>query len=1026
MRKVAYLLLPVLLTVLILGPIPVKAYNQGPDDGHALILRQAIQILWNDGYHEIATTANATANLEALLEGIRQVDDEYGRILLEIAGFDAADWNTAGNTHYYNPGAHPAQSGLKIGLLHGPDTTIYLGYLGLINIRTSLVPGDGDSNRVFALRGPQPSADRLSDWYYAMAVKAMREGNTHDAYLNLGKAIHMVQDLTVPHHAADSYGVADLHQAYENTADSVMERRRYIATTAYPGDPSRTTYFPDILASDFARGAARNSRGGLDEITRWWGWAHDRESAYGDVYSVLLPLAQQLTAGLLYKFHQNWQTEPYSAIKLTVHRAAALDSPDDIGDAELFVSLTMVDPSKPDWRYEDFITGYFGDEDEVRPGAYLGYDVWTFPYTSEVIKNSEVVEMILGLWDDDDIDAWTTSVSGWPSSLYRPHSLDIDPNDNRRLHLQANLRTGDLRRWTGSEWVNIGRLGERITSIGTDRSRSLSRGGRGGIEFTVDYCYVPARDPVPQPPQRPRNIFPGTIEGMVTGVTLTPILYATSYVDPDLSPQMNSEWKIMDGSDAVVFHTYGGPRTLQEVISPLSPGILYKWQVRYQDSTGLWSDWSRATLFITDRPPQRPVNHSPANEATGEPVRPLLTASDYSDPERHAHTASEWEIDWPGEVLGRPQLLNVYRQVSEGTTSHRVRTDLDGNTRYFWRVRYQDALGAWSEWSERTSFTTGLAISLVPPVVIPAPTLRITAPNGGETFTIGADTGINWGTTGTGMVTVDIDYSINGGINWISIARNVTNVGAYTWIIPDTPSTTCRVKVTGRNQDGQIVSADESDRNFVIVAPVIERKVTVSSPKAGETWLAGTARTISWHTTGESIAYVNIYYSTDAGKSFYTVAEKEANDGIYSWIVPDTPSSAVLVRVFALGAKGENLAHGESGIFTISPASKPTTPTPVTVSVTSPKEGEIWRMGTAQTITWHTTGEGIAYVNIYFSTDGGKSFYTVAEKETNDGTYSWVVPQMLSNTALVRVFAVGAKGENLDYGDSGLIMITAQ
>jgi|GEM_PF-2739824 len=697
-----------------------------------------------------------------------------------------------------------------------------------------------------------------------------------------------------------------------------MERGRYFAATAYPGDPSRTTYLPDTLASDFVRRAAASSKEKLDDITSWWGLAHDRESAYGDVYSVLLPLAQQLTAGILYEFHQNWQTEPYSAIKLTVHRAAALDSPDDVGEAELFVSLTIIDPDKPDWRYEDFITGYFGDENEVLPGSYLGYDVWTFPYTSEVIKNSEEVEMLLALWDDDDIDAWTTSVSGWPGSWYKPHNLDIDPNDNRKLHLKANLRTGEISHWTGSEWFVIGHSGERILSLGTDSHRCLSHGGRGSVEFTVDYCYVPARDLVPQPPQRPRNVFPGTIEDMVTGVTLTPILYATTtYADPDLSPQMNSEWKILDSSDNIVFHTYGGSRTLQEVTSPLSSGALYKWQVRYQDSTGLWSEWSRATLFITDRPPQKPVNRSPANEATGEPVKPLLTASDYSDPERHAHIASEWEIDWLGEVLGRPQLLNIYHQVSEGITNHRVRSELEGNTRYFWRVRYQDALGAWSEWSELTPFVTGLAISNVTPTVVPAPVLGIITPNGGETFKVGTEIGIQWSTAGTGIITADIDFSTDGGRSWKSVARNIVNNGSYAWVIPDMPSVSCRLKIIGRNQDRQIISTDESDGNFAIVTPTIKREVTVSSPKAGETWLGGTSHTIIWQAIGEGIACINIYFSPDGGKSFYTVAEKEANDGMYSWVVPQMLSNTAMIRVFAINAKGENLAYRDSGLFRI-------------------------------------------------------------------------------------------------------------
>jgi hypothetical protein len=63
---------------------------------------------------------------------------------------------------------------------------------------------------------------------------------------------------------------------------------------------------------------------------------------------------------------------------------------------------------------------------------------------------------------------------------------------------------------------------------------------------------------------------------------------------------------------------------------------------------------------------------------------------------------------------------------------------------------------------------------------------------------------------------------------------------------------------------------------------------------------------------------VDIYYSTDGGKSMIAIARGELNDGIYTWKVPNTPSKMVLVRVLAFGAKGETLALGDSGLFTIS------------------------------------------------------------------------------------------------------------
>ena len=93
--------------------------------------------------------------------------------------------------------------------------------------------------------------------------------------------------------------------------------------------------------------------------------------------------------------------------------------------------------------------------------------------------------------------------------------------------------------------------------------------------------------------------------------------------------------------------------------------------------------------------------------------------------------------------------------------------------------------------------------------------------------------------------------------------------------------------------------------------------VSVFSPKQGAAWHIGASQRIEWTTSGQNIAYVNIYYTTDGGKSFSTIAEKVKNLGMYDWVVPKTPSQMARVRIFVVNAKGENLAMGESGAFLI-------------------------------------------------------------------------------------------------------------
>lgn len=108
-----------------------------------------------------------------------------------------------------------------------------------------------------------------------------------------------------------------------------------------------------------------------------------------------------------------------------------------------------------------------------------------------------------------------------------------------------------------------------------------------------------------------------------------------------------------------------------------------------------------------------PVNVSPANAATNIGATPTLTSSTMYSLYGLTMAASQWQVSTvsnfattvvnTGDVAG----TSVSYNVSSGI--------LQVNTTYYWRVRYKDSNGNYSDWSTATTFTT--AASFGPTVI---------------------------------------------------------------------------------------------------------------------------------------------------------------------------------------------------------------------------------------------------------------------------------------------------------------------
>jgi len=149
------------------------------------------------------------------------------------------------------------------------------------------------------------------------------------------------------------------------------------------------------------------------------------------------------------------------------------------------------------------------------------------------------------------------------------------------------------------------------------------------------------------------------------------------------------------------------------------------------------------------------------------------------------------------------------------------------------------------------------------------PSIIIIFPNGGESWQVGSSHTIQWTASDNVVVTsVDIYYSTNGGSSYPYIlATGESNDGSYTWTVPNTPSSTCKVKVVAHDAAGN-TGYDVSNSNFEIYTTNPILSYSPSSHNFGdmlegqtdsttfEIWNSGTG-TLSY-SLSESCSWVSI------------------------------------------------------------------------------------------------------------------------------------------------------------------------
>jgi photosystem II stability/assembly factor-like uncharacterized protein len=140
---------------------------------------------------------------------------------------------------------------------------------------------------------------------------------------------------------------------------------------------------------------------------------------------------------------------------------------------------------------------------------------------------------------------------------------------------------------------------------------------------------------------------------------------------------------------------------------------------------------------------------------------------------------------------------------------------------------------------------------------------------------------------------------------------------------------------------------------------------------------------------------VKLYYSIDNGSTWDLIANPTSYDNqlnTYNWNVPNSPSNNCIIKV--ADSNNPNFFDLSDATFTISPP-------PPSITLTYPNGNENLIAGSTLNIAY--TKQSVSNVNIEYSFDNGQNWTTIAVNETASGSYSWVLPNISTNQARIRV-----------------------
>jgi acyl-CoA thioesterase-1 len=211
------------------------------------------------------------------------------------------------------------------------------------------------------------------------------------------------------------------------------------------------------------------------------------------------------------------------------------------------------------------------------------------------------------------------------------------------------------------------------------------------------------------PAAQPRNLAPD--DGAVS-VSRAPTLRSSAFSSSKADDaHVASQWQIRESLGYYTYPVFDSgidTTNLTSIAAPTLGYSTYYWHVRYQSSNGAWSVWSLETSFSISSAPGQPTAVQPIGGASCPTLTPALVGSVFSDAgEGDSHAASQWQMTTTAGDYST-LILDSAADTAHLSSITVPRGALSNHETYYWRVRYRDNHGVWSDWSAEAFFTTAV------------------------------------------------------------------------------------------------------------------------------------------------------------------------------------------------------------------------------------------------------------------------------------------------------------------------------
>lgn len=153
--------------------------------------------------------------------------------------------------------------------------------------------------------------------------------------------------------------------------------------------------------------------------------------------------------------------------------------------------------------------------------------------------------------------------------------------------------------------------------------------------------------------------------------------------------------------------------------------------------------------------------------------------------------------------------------------------------------------------------------------------------------------------------------------------------------------------------------------------------LSLITPNGGENIPEGSVYKIKW--SGNLASTMKIYYSTDNGNAWLTVADELGNSGNYEWSpVPNQPADLCRIKI---SSKDGRITDQSDSPFSIIGSRIQS------ISLSYPAGGEVFESGSNKEIRW--VSSNIDSVKIEYSLDDGINWSLIGIDKTNRGSCFW-------------------------------------